>query len=109
MTAADRPTVAHVVTPYLFAMGSWVYGQLVHLRRYRPIVLTYATQNLDVFPFDPVYAYESVSAARKAVLCLSKGRVSRGCEQYYERVLSRQRARLMHVHFGNAGVDMLET
>ena len=36
MTAADRPTVAHVVTPYLFAMGSWVYGQLVHLRRSWP-------------------------------------------------------------------------
>ena len=109
MTAADRPTVAHVVTPYLFAMGSWVYGQLVHLRRYRPIVLTDATENLDVFPFDSVYAYEGVSAARKAILCLSKWRVSGGREPYFEHVLSRQRARLMHVHFGNAGVDMLET
>jgi colanic acid/amylovoran biosynthesis glycosyltransferase len=109
MTAADHPTVAHVVMPYLFATGSWVYGQLVRLRRYRPIVLTDRTENFDVFPFDRVYAYEGVSAARKAILCLSKWRVSGGLEPYFEQVLSRQRARLMHVHFGNAGWEMLET
>lgn len=109
MTVTDRPTVAHFVMPYLFSTGSWVYGQLVHTRRYRPIVLTYRAENLEVFPFDPVYAYESVSAAHKAILCLSKGRVSGGLGPYFEHVIRRQRARLMHVHFGNSGVDMLET
>ena len=105
----DRPTVAHVVMPYLFGTGSWVYGQLVHMRRHRPIVLTDGTENLDVFPFDPVYAYEGVSAAKKAILCLSKGRVSGGLEPYFEQVLRRQHVRLMHVHFGDDAVGMLET
>jgi len=105
----DRPTVAHFVTPYLFGTGSWVHAQLIHMRHYRPIVLTYRTENLDVFPFDPVYAYESVNIARKALFCLSLGRVSGGLEPYLERVLRQQRARLIHVHFGNSGVDMLET
>lgn len=105
----DRPTVAHFVTPYLFGTGSWVHSQLIHMRRYRPIVLTYRTENLDVFPFAPVYAYESVNIARKALLCLSRGRVSGGLEPYLERVLRRQGARLIHVHFGDSGVDMLET
>lgn len=105
----DRPTVAHFVTPYLFGTGSWVHGQLVHMRRYRPIVLTYHAENLDVFPFHPVYAYESLSAVRKAILCLSRGRVRGALQLYFECVLRRQGARLIHVHFGNSGVDMLET
>lgn len=45
----DRPVVAHCVSPYLFETGSWLYSQLVHLSRYRPIVLTAHTENPDVF------------------------------------------------------------
>jgi colanic acid/amylovoran biosynthesis glycosyltransferase len=105
----DRPTVAHVVMPYLFITGSWVYGQLEHMHRYRPIVLTYGTENLDIFPFSPVYDYKQVTAAHKALLCLSKGRLSGALVPYFEQVLRRQSARLMHVHFGDSAVEMLET
>ncbi|HET8531182.1 MAG TPA: hypothetical protein VFO08_08540, partial [Methylomirabilota bacterium] len=60
--AADSalPVVAHACTPYLFATGSWIYSQLVNLSRHEAIVLTDRTENLDVFPFREVYAYNEI-------------------------------------------------
>ena len=105
---AKRPTVAHFVSPYLFSTGSWIYGQLVHAQQYKPIVLTDQTVNLDVFPFEPIYTYENVSAPRKALLCLGKGRLRGAREPFFERVLRRQKPCLMHAHFGTSAVEMLE-
>lgn len=34
--SAERPVVAHLVTPYLFGTGSWIHSQLVHNREFRP-------------------------------------------------------------------------
>ena len=51
------PSVAHLVTPYLFVTGSWIHAQLLHNPRYRAIVMTQATENLGVFPFDPIYDF----------------------------------------------------
>ena len=48
----DRPTVAHLVSPYLFLTGSWIHSQLLHASRTRPIVLTQGTENRALFPFD---------------------------------------------------------
>ena len=44
---AGRPSVAHFLFSYLFVTGSWLHAQLVHLRQYRPIVVTSRTENLD--------------------------------------------------------------
>jgi len=106
--AAVPPTVAHLVFPYLFRTGSWVYGQLVHARRFRPIVLTTKTENLDTFPFSPVFSYERVTTVRKALLSLSRGRLRHAMLPYLESVLRSQRARILHSHFGDLGAEMLD-
>ncbi len=102
------PVVAHFVYSYLFRTGSWVYGQLTHMTRFTPIVLTDWTQNLGIFPFPRVHDYSRIGRPRKALLCLSKGRLTRPRPAYYEWVLRRRRARLIHSHFGPGGVAMLE-
>lgn len=104
---SERPIVAHFVSPYLFGTGSWIYSQLVHLRRYRPIVLTDQTTNLDLFPFTPIYTYENVSAPQKALLCLWKGRLRGASPAFFEWVVRRQQASLLHSHFGTYAVEML--
>jgi colanic acid/amylovoran biosynthesis glycosyltransferase len=102
-----RPVVGHVVEPYLFQNGSWVYGQLTHLKRYAPIVLTGGTENRDQFPFDPVYNYGALPAMGKALLGMWKHRPRQIQQAYYEWILRSRRARLIHAHFGMAGVAML--
>lgn len=105
---ADRPKVAHVVLPYLFRTGSWIHGQLVHMRRYRPMVLTDRTENLDVFPFQPIYSYDRVSVLEKAMLCLWSPRLHGVSWLFFERIVRREHPCLMHGHFGNCGVELLE-
>src|SRR5260370_30837273 len=106
--ARALPVVAHCCTPYLFATGSWLYSQLVHLERHEPIVLTDRTENLDVFPFREVYAYNEIHPVRKAFFCLKRGRLGGGREPYCESVLRRRQAVLIHSHFGYVGWRMLE-
>jgi colanic acid/amylovoran biosynthesis glycosyltransferase len=104
---ADRPVVAHCVSPYLFLTGSWLHSQLIHLSRYRPIVLTARTEHPEVFPFEPIYSYGDVSLVQKALLCVWSRRCRPVRLSYFEWILRRQQARLMHVHFGNAAIPML--
>lgn len=102
------PVVAHCCSPYLFSTGSWIHSQLVHLSRYQAIVLTNKTENLDLFPFDSVYAYDRLHPLRRALFCLRRGRLSGGREPFFEAALRGRRARLIHSHFGYVGWTMLE-
>lgn len=103
----DRPVVAHFVYPYLFRTGSWIYAQIVNLARVKPIVVTERVENLDIFPFEAVFAYGALSRLDKVWLCLRYGR--RGAYWlFHEVVLRRERVDIMHAHLGGCGVALLE-
>ncbi len=100
-----RPTVAHLVTPYLFGTGSWIHSQLVHSRRFRPIVITQALESPDAFPFNPVYlAGRSGSDQRPAgtgpTFLMSKYLLGRYPAGPYRAILEREDARILHAHLG---------
>jgi len=99
---AARPTVAHLVTPYLFSTGSWIHSQLMYNRDFRPIVITQRTENLDLFPFEPVYNLAARGPARLAAMA----------EKYlhgayppgpYRDILEREAVDLLHAHLGWEG------
>lgn len=100
-------TVAHFVTPYLFATGSWIHTQLVRARSTRPVVLTRALENTEAFPFDPV---TNVTASRKPLqktrdlLLFYAGRYDPGP---YLPHLRAEAATLIHAHLGWEGVRAL--
>lgn len=109
MSALPRlPVAAHCCTPYLFATGSWVYSQLKHLRRHRPIVVTDRTENLELFPFEEIYAYNEIHPLRQAYHCLRGGRLSGGRDRFFEWVMRRRGARVIHCHVGYVGWQMLD-
>ncbi|MBD3163018.1 MAG: glycosyltransferase [Candidatus Eisenbacteria bacterium] len=99
-----RPTVAHLVTPYLFLTGSWVHAQIVHNRRHRPVVMTQGTENLDVFPLDPVYDFSAGRAgARRIAFAVAKYLLGRFPAAPYVDAARRERVRLLHAHQGWEG------
>jgi len=104
----SRPVVAHFVFPYLFLTGSWIHSQLINTTRHSPIVITEDTENLDTFPFSPLYAYGDLGPTRKMWLGLRAGRRRGLRPAFFARVLRRQRARLIHAHFGYAGAELLD-
>jgi colanic acid/amylovoran biosynthesis glycosyltransferase len=97
-------TVAHLVTPYLFSTGSWIHSQLVHNHRFRAVVLTQKVENLDVFPFEPVYnlGLDARGPARLAFLA-EKYLYGHYPELPYRRVLVRVPIRILHAHMGWEG------
>jgi O-antigen/teichoic acid export membrane protein/glycosyltransferase involved in cell wall biosynthesis len=103
-----RPVVAHFVLPYLFRTGSWIHSPLINGRRYDPIVVTDRTENLDIFPFSPIYAYSDLGYARKIALALRERRLHGLCPAFFSRVLRKQHVRLIHAHFGQVGADLLD-
>ena len=98
-------TVAHCVSPYLFTNGQWIHTQMTGLRRYRPIVLTQQTQNLEEFPIEPVFT----AAERPPGMRLLNRAVRRLTGEYpfYGAILEREEARLIHAHFGFEGCRCL--
>ncbi len=101
---AALPTVAHLVTPYLFPTGSWIHSQLTHNREFRPIVIAQRTEQPEKFPFAPVYdlSRRARGAARPGFV-LSKYLLGRFPEAPYREILKHEQARLLHAHFGWEG------
>jgi colanic acid/amylovoran biosynthesis glycosyltransferase len=97
----DKPCVAHSTHPYLPMSQSWIYNQLVHLERYRPIVFTKRVENLERFPMAGLYPLYAYRWWRVAFEKLQRRRV--GYFPYRRRIMRTQQARLLHSHSGTYG------
>jgi len=98
-------TVAHCATPFLTETGSWIYNQIRPLRRYRPIVLTQEARNLDTYPVTTLYTAEEYGGPRRLVNHLAR-RLT-GEYPFYGDILRREKASLIHAHFGYQGCRCL--
>lgn len=96
-----RPTVAHLVTPYLFTTGAWIHAQIAHSRRFRPVVMTQQTENVDVFPAEPVYDFRGERS--RLTYGLSKYVLGRFPSGPYEGACRHEGVRLLHAHLGWEG------
>jgi colanic acid/amylovoran biosynthesis glycosyltransferase len=98
--AAD-PVVVHLVSPYLFPTGSWVYSQICGLRAYRADVVTSATENLDQFPWDRIEVLPPPTESRLAILRPRTAVRERERKLRLRRAL--RQASVAHAHFGPEG------
>jgi colanic acid/amylovoran biosynthesis glycosyltransferase len=99
-----RPAVGHLVTPYLFVTGSWIHAQLSHNPRYRAVVMAQATENLDVFPHEPVYDFgHGRSSMSKAAFLFEKYFQGRFPAKPYKTAAATEGVVLLHAHQGWEG------
>ncbi|MEZ4648466.1 MAG: glycosyltransferase [Candidatus Eisenbacteria bacterium] len=103
MNGSRRPTVAHCVTPYLFLTGSWIHSQLANSSRYRPVVLTQGTENLELFPFSPVHDLSARSSLGRLGALASKYVLGRFPSGPYLRAIREEGVTLLHAHQGWEG------
>ncbi len=94
--------VAHSVNPFLFGTGSWVYLQLVGLRRWRALVVCKRRENRQDFPFEPVHALVDRPLAAQLRERLGR-RLSGGVFPFMRRALAEAGARVLHSHFASQG------
>lgn len=107
-TYYTRSVVAQIVCPYLFLTGSWIYGQIANVDQYRQIVLTNRRENLDIFPFDPVFSYGDLLLFQKVFIRLRNNGFGDVYRNFFFGILKKYRAQLMHCHFGNCGFEFID-
>ncbi len=106
--ARERPTVAHLISPYLFLTGGWIYSQLTHNRAFRPIVITQGMENAETFPFSPVYdlsarAQDGIPRASRVVTRASKYLLGQFPPAPYRAIYEKERVGVIHAHLGWEG------
>jgi colanic acid/amylovoran biosynthesis glycosyltransferase len=92
---------AHYSHSYLALTKTWLYAQIINLKRFEPIVLCRRTENLDQFPIKNIFSFDSLSRLRKAYYM--RGASQDYYDQYFKRVLRKERPVLIHAHFGPHG------
>lgn len=98
-----RPTVAHLVSPYLFLTGSWIQAQLEHNRAFRPLVLTQARENAEIFDYPHVHVVGPRGKAGRALHALQKYGLGTYPLRPYRRVIAEEGVTLLHAHLGWEG------
>jgi colanic acid/amylovoran biosynthesis glycosyltransferase len=99
MENESRPAVVHLVTPYLFVTGSWVYTQLTGLEHYHNVVFTQRSENLDIFPFEELYSSGSFPLPQRLVNKVWR-RVFDQYGLFFDKPAQSLRPVLFQAHFG---------
>jgi colanic acid/amylovoran biosynthesis glycosyltransferase len=97
-----KKTIAHSVHTYLFRTGSWIYSQLVNVKKYHSMVVATKKQNIEVFPWDDVYFISDLSAINR----FFQKEFAKRTDFYYPcfyRLLKKRKPCIVHSHFGNRG------
>src|SRR2546428_7141373 len=119
---SSLPVVVHFAERFVVMTQNWIYHQVIHTSRYRPVVATQLRENAERFPFDPVLFPEtggpagthswvwrwcapSVGSAgrQRYRLAVPLQTISRA----YERPVRAVRPALLHAHFGTQAVHLL--
>jgi colanic acid/amylovoran biosynthesis glycosyltransferase len=106
LNTPDKPVVAHCVPIYLPITETWIYGQLVQMCRYKPVVFTNSIQNLDIFPFEEIYVYQQYVDRPLQPW----ERIFFKVPQYppiYAQAMRERGVCLLHAHFGDEGFRLL--
>jgi len=102
METRDRETkgaVVHLVTPYLFYTGSWVYSQLVGITNFSNVVFTQRKENLDLFPFEKVFSPEDFAYLKRVSNKIYR-RLTDNYGLFFGGMTRRLHPRLFHAHMG---------
>ncbi|MFH1722452.1 MAG: glycosyltransferase [Candidatus Altiarchaeota archaeon] len=98
-------SVAHVIWEYLTLSETFLYDQISTMRSFRPIVLTDKVDNLEVFPFNPIYKLPRNFGPR-----LVEDRIwwrLTGSNPTFENAVRKENVELLHAHFGPTGVYVI--
>lgn len=96
--------VFHYVWKYLFVTGVWIHSQITFLLRYRPVIVTRQTENLDHFQGHPVHVLPRFNQPEKIAKVLNfLIRHSRIDKLVFLILVCLYRPEVIHVHFGDSG------
>lgn len=103
----DNGTIVHLVTPYLFHTGSWIYSQIKNISKFRCVVFTYCKENLDVFPYNKVVSFDEFSITRRILTKFYRKVAGDHYGLYFKSYSDKYKPVLFHAHLGQEGARWL--
>lgn len=94
-----RSNVIHLITPYLFHTGSWVYSQISGTKGYNSYVFTQKKENLDQFPIRNIISVEDFGFVRRKVSDFAF-KFTGNYGIFYKKYLKDIKPFLFHAHMG---------
>ena len=104
-----KSIIAHIIDTYLDISATFIYGYITNLQKYKVILLTKETTNLDLFPFKNLYCAPRFRRYSLRWIWDKSCQKMLKRELYYEYIIKRKKLRLIHAHFGPNGVRILRT
>jgi colanic acid/amylovoran biosynthesis glycosyltransferase len=103
------PVAAHFSRTFFAKSETFIYNYVSHLRGFTPICLGWELANRDSFPMPDGSLY-CLQLKRFSPRWIYNGILKRmsGGDPYFESVLRKRKARLLHAHFGHNGVYALK-
>ena len=92
------PVVAHVTRKYYSLTENWIHTQVQHLSRYKPIVLTETTENLESHSIPEYCALKELPGFARLTNMVSH-RLA-GYPTSFSKMIRKKNAQLIHAHFG---------
>jgi colanic acid/amylovoran biosynthesis glycosyltransferase len=99
--ANPLPTIAHSMPSWLPVTQTWLYGQVRCCPELPQIVLTLGLENLESYPWDPVYSGATTADTRVRHTLERLG--VRVYPPNWRHAVSTWRPSILHSHFGNRG------
>jgi colanic acid/amylovoran biosynthesis glycosyltransferase len=95
-----NPVVAQSMHAWMPVTTSWIYNHLIESDSVDSVILTRTTENLELFPWSPLYAMNR--ASHLAVRVFNQLGY-RWIPPIYRQAIERQRPNILHSHFGDVG------
>lgn len=111
MQINKTPVIAHFSGAFFVKSETFIYHYLSHLKSFKPICLGWRVENLGeggfFFPVQDIYSLQLGRYSSKWFYYGILKRILRR-DLYFEDILKKRGARLLHAHFGHNGVQALK-
>ncbi len=98
--------IVHLVTPYLFHTGSWIYSQIKGVRELEHFVFTQRRENIDQFPLENVFSIEDQHYLKQLINKINR----KFFDEYglfFKKYIHQIKPDLFHAHMGFEAVRWL--
>ncbi|GAG80040.1 unnamed protein product [marine sediment metagenome] len=103
-----RKVIHYKDDSYLPFTETWIYGQIKNLKRYKPIVYSLMTENLDIYPTEEIRSLELSKGFGSFDTFFNKGwNILFNFYPGFIFSLLKDKPDLIHAHFGTSGYNFL--
>ena len=102
-----KNNIVHLVTPYLFHTGSWIYNQIIGVNEVNQFIFTQKKENLLQYPAEHIISCEDLNVIEKSLNILYR-KITDNYGLFLFKEINKNKIDLFHAHMGFEGARWLK-